>query len=163
MKSERFEMRLDPQILENVDAWRGKQDDIPTRAEAIRRLTEQGLSVSEKRSVRFSEGEKLITLMLCELYEHLKVKGEINPSFIKQVIYGGHYWSLPWELTGVFYDHEDKESVVAEVVDILDMWSFIESSYKKLSKKDKDRIKTETQYDDLLFAGFDANNEPQYI
>ncbi len=75
MKSERFEMRLDPQILENVDSWRSRQSDLPTRAEAIRRLTENGLSFSEKAPIKFSAGEKLITLMLCELYEQLEIDG----------------------------------------------------------------------------------------
>jgi hypothetical protein len=34
-KTERFELRLDPGILEDVDAWRSRQADIPSRAEAM--------------------------------------------------------------------------------------------------------------------------------
>jgi uncharacterized protein len=42
-KTERFEMRLDTILIERIDAWRRKQDDLPSRAEAIRRLVEQAL------------------------------------------------------------------------------------------------------------------------
>lgn len=31
-------MRLDPETLAEIDEWRRKQDDLPSRAEAIRRL-----------------------------------------------------------------------------------------------------------------------------
>lgn len=38
-KEGRLEMRVDPQWLKRLDDWRRKQDDLPTRAEALRRLT----------------------------------------------------------------------------------------------------------------------------
>lgn len=37
-------VRLQPESLEAVDAWRKKQDDLPSRPEAIRRLVEVALS-----------------------------------------------------------------------------------------------------------------------
>ena len=43
-KTERFEMRLELKMIERIDAWRRFQSDLPTRAEAIRRLIEQGLA-----------------------------------------------------------------------------------------------------------------------
>jgi len=42
-KSERFEMLVDPAFLRRIDDWRRKQPDLPSRAEAIRRLVEQAL------------------------------------------------------------------------------------------------------------------------
>jgi len=42
-KSARFEMVAPPSWFKNIDDWRRKQDDIPSRAEAIRRLVEKGL------------------------------------------------------------------------------------------------------------------------
>ena len=35
LKTERFEMRLDSRTLERVDAWRARQSDLPSRAEAV--------------------------------------------------------------------------------------------------------------------------------
>ena len=42
-RTECFEMRLDTSMLERVDAWRRKQEDSPSRGEAIRRLVEHSL------------------------------------------------------------------------------------------------------------------------
>ena len=44
--SERFEMRVPSDWLAKVDEWRRQQDDLPSRAEAIRRLVESGLGRS---------------------------------------------------------------------------------------------------------------------
>jgi len=38
-------MRASPEFLKSVDKWRAKQEDKPSRAEAIRRLVELGLTV----------------------------------------------------------------------------------------------------------------------
>lgn len=40
-----FQMRASEEWLQKIDDWRRNQPDIPGRAEAIRRLVEQGLSV----------------------------------------------------------------------------------------------------------------------
>jgi hypothetical protein len=42
--SESDQVRLAPAVLKTIDDWRGKQPDLPDRAEAIRRLV--GLSIS---------------------------------------------------------------------------------------------------------------------
>lgn len=42
-KYERLEMRVDETWLKQIDDWRRKQDDLPSRAEALRRLTQIGL------------------------------------------------------------------------------------------------------------------------
>lgn len=46
-KTERFEMRLETTMIERVDAWRRKQEDLPSRAEAFRRLVELGLAAKK--------------------------------------------------------------------------------------------------------------------
>ena len=47
-KTERFEMRLELEMIELIDDWRRRQSDLPTRAEAMRRLVERGLSAKTK-------------------------------------------------------------------------------------------------------------------
>jgi len=42
-KSERFELRVSEDFLRAIDDWRRKQPDLPSRAEAIRRLVDQAL------------------------------------------------------------------------------------------------------------------------
>jgi hypothetical protein len=42
-KESRLEMRVDTSWLKRIDDWRRQQDEIPSRAEALRRLTDIGL------------------------------------------------------------------------------------------------------------------------
>ena len=165
MASERFEMRVDESLLQRIDSWRSEQTDMPGRAEAVRRILEDGLSRSSKESVQISDGEKLLLLMLGDVYKHLKVKGESDPDFIAQVIYGGHYWAPRWRMTGVFHDYHDDTRDLHFVVDVLDMWSFIEEAYARLSKKDKEALEKEAEPfgANPRFLGFDGNNEAQLI
>jgi uncharacterized protein YfbU (UPF0304 family) len=164
-KSERFELRLEEDVLDRVDNWREAQDDDTlSRAEAIRRLVEAGLRVKSRDSVEFSDGEKMIVLMLCDLMKQLKTKGDTNPDFLQSVIFGGHYWGLKWDLTGIFHGHVDKPEVVRSVANILDMWAFIEYGYEKLSKKEKERIEKEAPFGKYVsFSGFDGNYEAEYM
>jgi len=39
----RFEIRLQPELSIKIDEWRRQQPDLPSRAEAARRLIELGL------------------------------------------------------------------------------------------------------------------------
>jgi hypothetical protein len=43
-----FQMRLSDEFLERLDKWRRKQPDLPSRAEAIRRLTSAMLQILDK-------------------------------------------------------------------------------------------------------------------
>lgn len=164
-KSERFEMRLDLGTLERVDAWRMCQADLPSRAEAVRRLMETELSEMESKPVKFSDGERLITLMLCKLFKHLKIDSGIDPSFVEEALYGGHYWGLEREYRGIFDVRPDRKEAVDEVLDVLEVWQFLEPSYANLSEEDKERVKKEAKPfgEDVVFPGFDGNNEGEHL
>lgn len=165
-KTERFEMRLDEDFLQRVDTWRLEQNDALSRAEAMRRLLELGLERSLNKSVKFSDGEKLLITMMGDVYKNLKIEhGEIDPSFVNEAIYGGHYWAPKWDMSGLFHDYEDDQRDVALVVNVLDMWSFIESAYSKLEEQDKLLIEKSAEpfgkY--VKFVGFDGNNESSHL
>lgn len=163
---ERFEMRIDEDQLARVDAWASEQDDRPVRAEAVRRLIDLGLSAGSQRAVRFSDGEKMLMLMMRDIYKHLKLKdGESDPDFLAKVIYGGHYWAPKWNMQGVFHDHVDDPAEVSYVVDVLDMWSFIEEAFASFSAADKKKLVAEVgpRADRVAFPGFDGNNESSQI
>jgi uncharacterized protein YfbU (UPF0304 family) len=163
-KTERFEMRLDQAKINQVDAWRSEQGDMPSRSEAVRRLIEAGLDV-QNSPVRIGDGQKLILAMLCDLYHHHKVKdGEIDPDFVTESIWGGHCWALDWKYQGLFRGHEDKPRTVSEVCDILDMWDLLESSFEKLKAKEKDRFAKEKEsFPVVKFPGFDGNYEAEHL
>lgn len=164
--TERFEMRLSQSVLARLDAWRADQEDLPSRAEAVRRLVEQGLDASGgKKKVTLNDGDRLTLVMLCQLFKSLEVKSEIDPDFVESAIQGGHYWGLEWEYAGIFHGYEDHPSVVKEVIDILDMWYFLERGYNQLPKKEKDRVaeKAAPFGEYVRFSGFDGNHEAEYI
>ena len=165
-KSERFELRLDPAILEKVDVWRSAQDDVPSRSEAIRRLLETGLSTGSRDSFKLSNPEKLTTWLLTEILRTQKgYDNQDTISLIQETIYGGHFWALQWEMTGVLHNHVDNPDVVTLVVDTLDMWTFIERAHTKFTKAEKARIKAEVGpwAENPKFSGFDGNNESEYM
>lgn len=72
---------------------------------------------------------------------------------------------MGWKYTGLFHSHQDAETVVSEVVNILDMWSFLERGFAELSKKDRDRVAAEAEPfgKHVVFTGFDGNGEGEYI
>lgn len=160
-QNERFEMRLDQATLEALDNWRAGQEVPLTRAESVRRLIEGGIAKPNGRELHFSDGERLMILMLCDLYKQLKVSGDFKAELIEDAVLGGDLWALEWELPGVFHGHQTDPRDVSPVVDILFMWEVLEGSYAKLTKKDKDRIKAaDVPFGShVSFIGFDGNNE----
>lgn len=166
MPTERFEMRIDSELLDRLDSWRDAEEDTPSRAEAVRRLIEAGLAHDTRgRAPHLSDGEKLITLMLTDVIEKLGIDSETNTGLVRNVIYGGHYWALGWEMPGIFHGHIDKRSRVRFVVDVLDMWEFLEEAFEKLGDDDKARLaEVAGPYgQNVHFPGFDGNNETEYM
>jgi uncharacterized protein YfbU (UPF0304 family) len=80
------------------------------------------------------------------------------------VILGGHYWALGWEMPGIFHGHADRQSRVRFVVDVLDMWSFMEEAFEALSNDERARLAKEAEPfgTNVKFSGFDGNNEGEY-
>lgn len=115
--------------------------------------------------VNISNGEKLILVMLCDIYERLGIEGDVEPEFIKSAIYRNHAWAIPWAYSGIPFDHEPVPPIVKEVVDILSMWSFIEYSYQGLDEFEKTRLAEDAGVfgRDLSFRGFDGNNESEHM
>ena len=166
MASERFEMRIDSDLLERLDQWRRGEDDTPSRAEAVRRLIEAGLAHDNKgRAPHLSDGEKLIAMMLAELIKKTGVEVDTNVDLVEKVILGGHYWALGWEMPGIFHGHSDKQTRVRFVVDVLDMWSFIEEAFEELGEESKVGLAKEAGPfgTHIQFPGFDGNHESEHL
>ena len=169
-KTERFEMRLDEDTLSRIDKWRSQQDDLPTRSEAMRQLVEAGLERSSHTAITFRPGERVIITMLADLYKHLGVDGEVNAELLMKVLLDGHLWALNWQATelpsALFHGHEDTKEDVAFVVDVLDMWDFIETAHRDLSDSDKARIAADVNGPigkSVRFRGFDANDDREVV
>jgi uncharacterized protein YfbU (UPF0304 family) len=174
LKTERIEIRLDSDTIVRIDGWRMRQDDVPSRSEALRRLIEGGLEDHTPEGFRLKNSEKLMTWMLSEILKHqIEARKDQRDAkydmksvdLIRDAIVGGHFWALTWELTGVLHNHVDDPKKVHTVVDILDMWSFIEEAYAGFDDEGKQRIEAEVGITgkDPRFLGFDGNSETEYM
>lgn len=166
-KTERFEMRLDPRTFELIDEWAEKHSEASSRADAIRQLIEAGLAADAGRDrLNPSRSEKLIIWLLTELLKQQKNYQEQDTiKLIQQALYGGHFWALEWEMTGVFEPKNDTPQQVDFVARTMTMWRMIEQAAAKWNDKDRDRVEAETGKwnRDPRFDGFDGNNEGAYF
>jgi uncharacterized protein YfbU (UPF0304 family) len=169
MATERFEMRIESELLDRLDNWRNGEageDGVPSRAEAVRSLIEAGLAHDNRgRAPVLTDGEKLIAVMLTDLIKKLDIDVEIDVDLVQKVIYGGHYWALGWEMPGIFHGHADKQARVRFVVDVLDMWEFLEEAFEALGDNEKAWLAKEADPfgEHVSFPGFDGNNESEHL
>jgi uncharacterized protein YfbU (UPF0304 family) len=133
---------------------------VPNRAETVRRLIERSLTATSN-GVVLSDGEKLIIGILEDMSESMKLPEKGLANFAVSAIVGGHYWAIPMDRSGLFAPDRDTREELAEVFDILEMWSHLERCYATLSKADKARVKAEAEQfvERVKFPGFDGNEE----
>ncbi|WP_342629985.1 YfbU family protein [Nguyenibacter vanlangensis] len=101
-----------------------------------------------------------MTVMLAEIHRAVVKKPEIDPTFIIEALCGADYWAIPFRYSGIFPPNSCPPEVVKEVIDILDMCDFLESSIQNLPEGEMRRLDEHFSYDfDKIFVGFDGNNE----
>lgn len=103
--------------------------------------------------------DKLIILMLSEIYDHLGVQGETDTDFLRSAIFGGHNWALDWRLPGITQTETAPPAVVSETVNLLEMYDMLERSFDALGPEDRADIEAWT----IEFRGFDGNNETTHM
>lgn len=115
--------------------------------------------------MKVTDAERLMLLMLCDIYDRTGTNGEFDTDFIRSAIYGEKYWSIPWKFSGIPFENQETPQVVKDVLDILDMWSFIEYSYKKLTPAQKEELQAAADPfgKSPMFRGFDGNHESEYM
>ncbi len=120
----------------------------------------------EKAGQRFTIGEKMILLMLCDLYERLDVKRDdvecdVDPEFVRVVMGAGHYWALSRK-NDAFVDRYVSDRVASEASHIMGMWQVLEVAYGRLSEEDQAIVDKETT-GPVRFWGFYANDEIDHL
>ncbi|MBB6184929.1 YfbU family protein [Oleiagrimonas soli] len=116
--------------------------------------------------MRLSNAEKLILTMLADIHKELNIQGDVDARFVTKAIYTGNTWALSWEMQSIVGDSpEPTPPIVSEVVDIIDMWSFIEEAYSSFDDAERKRVKDEAEPfgEHVEFAGFDGNNETEHM
>ena len=79
--------------------------------------------------------EKLILVMLSEIYQHLGIQGEVDAIKVRAAISTGNVWSLP-----KFENEELSDTDVNFVNSVLAMWKHIEESIAALSDQDREAL-----------------------
>ncbi|MEW6019074.1 MAG: YfbU family protein [Pseudomonadota bacterium] len=104
--------------------------------------------------------ERLMMLMLCEIYEKTLGKvGDFDPTFIRKSVAGGDLWAIEMEYSGLALDYTVEPDVAREVIDILDMYAFIEETVERLTAAEKASLPAGRD----RFRGFDGNNETEHM
>lgn len=165
---ERFEMRLETALLERIDDWRGQQRNLPTRADAVRRLVEFGLQFGQRGGeFELSKSERLIVYMLSELIGKTTsdTREKEKMSLVRDAIASGHMWALDDEYEYIIHNQTSSRQDKACVIAVLDMWSFIEDGYRNLSQEEKDRTAAEVEFfgRNPKFVGFDERDEKAHF
>ncbi len=112
--------------------------------------------------MKLSDGEKLIIVMMCDIYKTLNMKGTVDPDLVRSAIQSGDLRELQSELQEAFNDPSNAPAI--EVGEILAMWSAIERGYKRLTPEEKDQVEAEAGPlgRGVRFSGFDRNAEREH-
>ena len=117
--------------------------------------------------MNLTNSEKLILIMLSEIHEKLGIDSRqgIDPGFVKEAIYSDNNWGFEWKYKGIFNTSDPVPPEVNDVINILDMWEFIEEAVESFNdEQNKELEQLATSFgNDPKFPGFDGNNEREYI
>ena len=111
--------------------------------------------------MQLSSGEKLILVMLSEVYEELSVKGEIDSTFIKAAILDNQIWGLDWKYSGLIGSNDDASRCRRNSRHSNDVVGD-RSSVAKLTESEKSVIKEACPFGEIRFEGFDANQDSHF-
>jgi hypothetical protein len=103
--------------------------------------------------------------MLSEMYDKLGL-ADVDTNLLRSAIHTENTWALDWEMPGVVgSESEPTPPPVRDVVNYLDMWSFLEEAYNSFDASEKERVAQEAQPfgKHVRFPGFDGNNESNAI
>jgi len=116
--------------------------------------------------MRLTNSEKLILVMLSEVYERLGVNGEsgVDPKFIQAAIYSGHTWGVEWKYSWIFDNPDAQPPELNDVINILDMWSTVEEAYEAFDDAQRAELTqlVSSSSEDLNFSGFDDKEEGEF-
>lgn len=116
-----------------------------------------------EKPMKLSPGERLIISLLADLHEHLNVQNSVSPALLRSAVHDGHLWALDWTYQSIAEEYSVSEVVVKHVVDVLDMYMFIETSYDELDSAGQEKVNAASYGRKPTFRGWDGNNETQYM
>ena len=115
--------------------------------------------------MKLTNAEKLTLTMLADLHEKLEIE-EVDTKLLKNAITSNNTWALSWEMPGIVGDSQEQDPpAVKLVVDVFDMWTFIEEAYEGFDSAQKTELEAEADPfgKHVEFSGFDGNNESEHM
>jgi hypothetical protein len=112
--------------------------------------------------MEMTSAEKLIVMMLSEIYEKLGIKRGIDPKFIQVAINTGNTWAIELRYGEFLRIQHTERAVASEVLKIMDTWDLIERSYERLLVAEKTQVRK--NYGGIpRFSGFDETSEAGHL
>lgn len=113
--------------------------------------------------MELSNKDKLALAMLAEIHQKLGITDGVDSKLVASALWHDQAWAIQWE-HGFLLGREKTPPHVQHVVDVLDMWSFLERAFKDLTPEELEKVKSEAYpYDDLQFPGWDGHDDNGYI
>lgn len=115
--------------------------------------------------MEMTQSQKLITSLLIELHQHLKVDSEYDVTFIEKMISNDQLWAITIKYSSLVDENvmTTTPDDVEETFQILQMWRVLNASFKKLIKEEQTCVINALSTNALPeFEGFDGNNDKHY-
>jgi uncharacterized protein YfbU (UPF0304 family) len=115
--------------------------------------------------MKLTREQALTMALLTEIHSALNIKNGINSKVISHALETGNTWAIDWEAQYLESD-DDPEPVpayVEHVIDVLDMYDLLSTSYNALSDEDKKKYEEAVKAGAPMFPGFDGNGEAEYL
>lgn len=114
--------------------------------------------------MKFTDEQRLIVLMLADIQKALNIRGEFDPAFISKVTAYKEEFAIPFQ-HGMLFEDQDLPESFRFVINVLDMWSFIERTYDGFDAVQRQELIDQVGVwgEDPKFSGFDGNGETELM
>ncbi|WP_414553711.1 YfbU family protein [Stenotrophomonas forensis] len=112
--------------------------------------------------MKFTDEQRLIVMMLADIQKALNVRGDLDADFISKAAAWKNEFSIGWH-HGSYFDDTDTPPDFRFVLDVLDMFSFLEPANDSLTPSERQDLDSRVGWNTAgpLFTGFDGNNESE--
>ena len=106
--------------------------------------------------MEMTKAERLIVLMLCDLYKSPGEDKIFNPKLVEYAIAQGQLWALSWEYGDLLSAPSPTKEQVDLVAEVMTMWQVIEAFMSRFTPEEREEIASATDHslDLLKFQGF---------
>lgn len=112
--------------------------------------------------MELTNAQRLGLAMLAEIHKKLDIRDGVNSELVAKALWSHNDWAINWEHGMLFDDSERNPPHVKHVVEVLEMYDFLERSYAAIADDGRALIAEAYPYGSPTFPGFDGNEESEY-